>query len=628
VAQGLGNAAQAYKASFGDATQHLLDVNQGNNNRFLPGNGKSSLDNAFSAYRQEHKTWLGVPLRNYLGNMVNAAGAGGVSPLDYIQEVSTLQGNMPAYIQAREAALNLSGPAQQAALETAHLNFLSPFWQGLRQQYGDTAVLHILDKLGEDFQPQDAPAADVKAIQGAARGAVAGLASPRGVAAAATGVGLPSVALDAARGALLPWRSRMQTNLLMPIDQAGRLKVAEQAIQGALSNGATIDQAGDAGGQAAIHAFRDYKNGGDVPQWMNALFPTSSWNVGQMHVMANILQDHPELLPAAAIAAQQGHYPQVNRAEPQKTMTMQIDDQTPGLDLLARGFNGGQAGTANLNPAYPFAPVGGDLLNVADEWAHPELHPQASGLQLILDTLDAGGLQLHPDITALLQNAGPIQGSIPNPDKLAKAGEAGEAGDILLNNWMDANVPHTPGGDRLCNIAGHLPTIGGLPDYKGIDAGRVHNPAVDTAANEIAYEQTKKPLSDPSNRAYVEQTLDPNSSLMQQAKVRAGTQLLAGALANNTAPSPVAASNTTKTQEALAQEALRAAGLAPDQINQLAITTHTPAVAAQAQLIADLNSIGGMDAVRIYAAKRSFHNPVGRKKNGFPATDVWHTMGL
>jgi hypothetical protein len=457
-------------------------------------------------------------------------------------------------------------------------------------------VLHVLDKLGEDFQPQDAPAADVKAIQGAARGAVAGLASPRGVAAAATGVALPSIALDAARGALLPWRSRMQTNLLMPIDQAGRLKVAEQAIQGALADGATIDQAGDAGGQAAIRAFRDYKNGGDVPQWMNAIFPTSSWNVGQMHVMGNILQDHPELLPAAAIAAQHGLYPQVNRAEPQKTMTMQIDDRTPGLGLVARGINGGQAGTANLNPAYPFAPVGGDLLNVADEWAHPELHPQASGLQLILDTLDAGGLQLHPDLTMLLRNAGLIQGTVPNPDKLAKAGEAG---DILLNNWMDANVPHTPGGDRLRNIAGHLPTIGGLPDYAGIDAGRVHDPAVDTAANELVYEQTGKPLSDPSNRAYVEQTLQPNSPLMRQAKVRAGTQLLGSALANNTAPGPVAASDTTKTQEALAQEALRAAGLTDDQITQLEIDTGNPLVDLQGGMLADAK-MRNVDAIRIY----------------------------
>jgi hypothetical protein len=152
----------------------------------------------------------------------------------------------------------------------------------------------------------------------------------------------------------------------------------------------------------------------------------------------------------------------------------------------------------------------------------------------------------------------------------------------------------------------------------------VHDPAVDEAINEIAYERTGKPLSDPSNRALMEQTFDPHSELIQAAKTRAGMQLAAQALTSDLAPAPVQGTTAVAHQAAIAEESLRAAGLTEDQIKAFgdAGAAGSPLTgkaladagfngnptraqyglaAAQAQLLADLNSVGSKDAVRIYA---------------------------
>lgn len=287
----------------------------------------------------------------------------------------------------------------------------------------------------------------------------------------------------------------------------------------------TSVEAGEARARALLGDYSDEGKKG----WEKALggaVPFASWAVRSYPVIAQMALQHP--LVAIGIY----HYlsatkAKVEEGQPSYTAGMiPVDAETPFVGLLARYLLGGAEGVAYIDPVGSFSPVGGEVLQ-GDDGSEKNWY---QGLNAGLGRV--GLPSLGPGYQAAAFATG-LDYKSPNFGSRTRGIE--EAAALLPLNPQLPNA----GAAALTGLRRVVSPLaeGVLPGAKGDKYAEQYDPLT-RRYNELVIAETGKPLTDPSNAAFLQRLADPNDPLVQQARREV---LLGGAARNATSlTSPIA----------------------------------------------------------------------------------------
>lgn len=287
----------------------------------------------------------------------------------------------------------------------------------------------------------------------------------------------------------------------------------------------TSVEAGEARARALLGDYSDEGKKG----WEKALggaVPFASWAVRSYPVIAQMALQHP--LVAIGIY----HYlsatkAKVEEGQPSYTAGMiPVDAETPFVGLLARYLLGGAEGVAYIDPVGSFSPVGGEVLQ-GDDGSEKNWY---QGLNAGLGRV--GLPSLGPGYQAAAFATG-LDYKSPNFGSRTRGIE--EAAALLPLNPQLPNA----GAAALTGLRRVVSPLaeGVLPGAKGDKYAEQYDP-ITRRYNELVIAETGKPLTDPSNAAFLQRLADPNDPLVQQARREV---LLGGAARNATSlTSPIA----------------------------------------------------------------------------------------
>jgi hypothetical protein len=246
------------------------------------------------------------------------------------------------------------------------------------------------------------------------------------------------------------------------------------------------------GGQFAKDSFGDFSNQTAGQKAADVVIPFLSWVRVAYPSVFKMLIKNP------TVAAQVAQETQVSQAKVSReglpswvTGTVPVGTDAPfGAGLIARGLLGGREGVANVNPLNVFTPVGVDATGLAD---------MASGntkpFQKAEDVLGLLGVAGVNPVLGDLAYAGGLTDKAPGPmtaySGLEQAAPGGNNLPSLLNGVL--NAARKLGGNS-----------------------QISDPYV-TAAKEMVFERTKKPVEDPSNKQYA-LDIEHKTGIYQDAK--------------------------------------------------------------------------------------------------------------
>lgn len=540
----------------------------------------TGVGNAVSSLRATQKTALMTMPRNITDNAIKQA-LGGKSPLKYLGDL---------WAQSKEwttvlPALRNAGDEQQR---------MHVMLQSLGPDFADRdpeSMARLAVKQGMDYNldPEDLGTAGAYPPVSAARGAIGALAQPTKL--LATGFLTP--AAGAAEGLTLAGRAALQNAVLTPADMIGRFafslpEYARQLADAApafirkvaASGQATtlLDQEGrfgaslikdptlrgewlaiqqaaeDAGAARALDHMGDFGSHSTFRKITNNAAPGGVWNIGQSQLLARRAAEHPALATGAIRAAQENYRQALAAGHPDEAGTATIDQDTPGLGLLARLTNGGAAGPLHIPLTYSGSPIGPEVFDVPRQ-LDPYLHPNQKLYDRIKTLTGAAGLGANPVLDMAAYRVGwsdtPHAGASrwapigTLAEQLAHAADIPGLGALTENPVADLLNPDAKPGDVLQQIR----------------TGRYLDPAAITAGNELIYERRGTSASDPKNVDLVAELRDPTSDFYREALARGLGARAGGALVGEVIPGHPQAQTATAYAAEGARTALLNLGL-------------------------------------------------------------------
>lgn len=265
--------------------------------------------------------------------------------------------------------------------------------------------------------------------------------------------------------------------------------------------------------------FGDYSRRSGFERALGGVVPFASWAIRAYPVAVEMAARHPGVALAVykLLEATSGDAGKDGR--PGYTAGMiPFTTETPLIGPIARVMLGGQSGTAYADPIGAFSPVGGDAF-APEEGGEKNWYQSANaflgrvGLPQANPAVQAGAYALGLDYKA--------------PGSLSRTQGLENALALIPGN------PQLPdlGGGILRTARGTLSPLAeaaGLPGAKGDKSPDQYDPITRRYA-ELVLAETKKPLNDQSNRAYLVGMSDPTNELMMRAR----REVLLGGAARN-----------------------------------------------------------------------------------------------
>lgn len=228
---------------------------------------------------------------------------------------------------------------------------------------------------------------------------------------------------------------------------------------------------------------------GAAEKAIRGVVPLQSWAWRAYPRAAKYALQHP------AITAGLLHLYAVDRAIAQEdgrpgytVGTIPVNTDTPFVGLLVNVFTPEQEGEVRFNPLSLFSPLGGDTLSIGmDKANEPE-----TGYQKAKEVLGFAGASFNP----LIQEGAYLSGQ----DYQAPAPGSRYSGlDLLAGDITGATAPTLAGPNKALRA--------GITGAMGDRQEDTFDP-VTNKANELVFEQTGLPVSDPGNRALAQDIRD------------------------------------------------------------------------------------------------------------------------
>jgi hypothetical protein len=540
----------------------------------------TGVSNAVSSLRATQKTALMTIPRNIMDNTIKQA-LGGKSPVKYLGDLLAQSREWGATLPA----LRNAGDEQQRM----HIMLTSLGPDFANRDPESMARLAVKQGMDYNLDPEDLGTAGAYPPVSAARGAVGALAQPTKL--LATGFLTPAV--GAAEGLTLAGRAALQNAALTPADMIGRFafsmpeytrQLADAApafIKKVAASGqstALLDQEGrfgaslikdptlraeweaiqhaaeDAGASVALDHMGDFGTHGAFRKITNNAAPGGVWNIGQSQLLARRAAEHPALATGAIRAAFDNYQRALAAGHPDEAGTATIDQDTPGLGLLARLTNGGAAGPLHIPLTYSGSPIGPEVFDVPRQ-LDPYLHPNQKLYDRIKTITGAAGLGTNPVLDMAAYRLGISDTPHAGASRWAPVGTLAEqmahaAGIPLLGALTENPIASVLSPDRK---------YGDINDQ--LRTNRYLDPAAIAAGNEMIYEMRGTSSSDPQNVDLVAQLRDPNSDFYQAALARGLGARAGSALAGEVIPGHPQAQTATAYAAEAAKTALLNQGL-------------------------------------------------------------------
>jgi hypothetical protein len=540
----------------------------------------TGVSNAVSSLRATQKTALMTIPRNIMDNTIKQA-LGGKSPVKYLGDLLAQSREWGATLPA----LRNAGDEQQRM--HVMLQSLGPDFANRDPE--SMARLAVKQGMDYNLDPEDLGTAGAYPPVSAARGAVGALAQPTKL--LATGFLTPAV--GAAEGLTLAGRAALQNAALTPADMIGRFafsmpdytrQLADAApafIKKVAASGqstALLDQEGrfgaslikdptlraeweaiqqaaeDAGASVALDHMGDFGTHGAFRKITNNAAPGGVWNIGQSQLLARRAAEHPALATGAIRAAFDNYQRALAAGHPDEAGTATIDQDTPGLGLLARLTNGGAAGPLHIPLTYSGSPIGPEVFDVPRQ-LDPYLHPNQQLYDKIKTITGAAGLGTNPVLDMAAYRLGISDTPHAGASRWAPLGTYAEQAAHAAGIPLLGALAENPVADLL-NPAAKPGDV-----QQQLRTNRYLDPAAIAAGNEMIYEQRGTSSSDPKNVDLVAQLRDPNSDFYQAALARGLGARAGSALVGEVVPGHPQAQTATAYAAEAAKTALLNQGL-------------------------------------------------------------------